>query len=45
MAFIGETLDSVFGQTFTDLEVVVNDESPDTDALERALARIAIAIG
>src|SRR5689334_24122006 len=39
-AFIGETLDSVFAQTFADFEViVVNDGSPDTEALERELAR------
>lgn len=37
-AFIAETLDSVFAQTFTDFEVViVNDGSPDTAELERAL--------
>lgn len=37
--FIGETLDSVFAQTFTDYEVIViNDGSPDTEQLERALA-------
>jgi len=36
--YIGETLDSVFDQTFTDFEViVVNDGSPDTVELERAL--------
>ncbi|MGI9067141.1 MAG: glycosyltransferase family 2 protein [Pyrinomonadaceae bacterium] len=36
--YIGETLDSVFAQTFTDFEViVVNDGSPDTVELERAL--------
>ncbi len=36
--FIGETLDSVFAQTFTDFEVViVNDGSPDTEEFERAL--------
>jgi glycosyltransferase involved in cell wall biosynthesis len=36
--FIAETLDSVFAQTLTDFEViVVNDGSPDTDELERAL--------
>jgi glycosyltransferase involved in cell wall biosynthesis len=36
--YIGETLDSVFAQTFTDYEViVVNDGSPDTVELERAL--------
>jgi len=36
--YIGETLDSVFAQTFTDYEVIlVNDGSPDTDDLERAL--------
>ena len=38
--FIGETLDSVFAQTFTDYEVIViNDGSPDTEDLECALAR------
>jgi glycosyltransferase involved in cell wall biosynthesis len=37
--YIGEALDSVFAQTFEDFEViVVNDGSPDTDELERALA-------
>lgn len=37
-AFIGETLDSVFAQTFMDFEViVVNDGSPDTQAFERAI--------
>ena len=37
-AFIGETLDSVYAQTFADFEViVVNDGSPDTEDLERAL--------
>ena len=37
--YIAETLDSVFAQTFTDFEVlVVNDGSPDSDALEAALA-------
>ena len=37
--FIGEALDSVFAQTFTDYEViVVNDGSPDMPQLERALA-------
>lgn len=37
--FISDTLDSVFAQTFTDFEVVVvNDGSPDTEELERALA-------
>lgn len=36
--YIAETLNSVFAQTFTDFEVViVNDGSPDTDELERAL--------
>ena len=41
-AFIGETLDSVYAQTFKDFEVVVvNDGSPDTDELERALERYA----
>ncbi len=38
--YIGETLDSVFAQTFADYEViVVNDGSPDSEDLERALAR------
>jgi len=37
-AFIGETLDSVYAQTFTDFEVIiVNDGSPDTEDLERTL--------
>ncbi|HEY0077660.1 MAG TPA: glycosyltransferase family A protein [Pyrinomonadaceae bacterium] len=36
--YIGEALASVFAQTFTDFEVVVvNDGSPDTPELERAL--------
>jgi glycosyltransferase involved in cell wall biosynthesis len=36
--FIGETLDSVFTQTFDDYEViVVNDGSPDTCELEKVL--------
>jgi len=36
--FIGEALDSVLAQAFTDYEIiVVNDGSPDTKALERAL--------
>src|SRR5712691_11630296 len=38
--YIGETLDSVFAQTFADYEVIViNDGSPDTEELERELAR------
>ena len=38
-AYIGPTLDTVFAQTFTNFEViVVNDGSPDTPALESALA-------
>jgi glycosyltransferase involved in cell wall biosynthesis len=37
-AYISETLDSVFAQTFTDFEVIViNDGSPDTDILEKAI--------
>jgi glycosyltransferase involved in cell wall biosynthesis len=36
--FISQTLDSVFAQTLNDCEViVVNDGSPDTEQLERAL--------
>jgi glycosyltransferase involved in cell wall biosynthesis len=38
--YIGETLDSVFAQTFTSYEVIViNDGSPDTEALEKVLKR------
>ena len=38
--FIGETLDSVFAQTFNDFEVLlINDGSPDTQELERVLQR------
>lgn len=37
-AFIRETLDSVFAQSFADFEVIViNDDSPDTPELEKAL--------
>lgn len=37
-AYISETLESVFAQTFTDYEVIViNDGSPDTDELECAI--------
>lgn len=37
--FVAETLESVFAQTFQDYEVVVvNDGSPDTPELERAIA-------
>ena len=36
--FIGEALESVLAQTFTDYEIIViNDGSPDTEILERAL--------
>jgi len=36
--YIGETVESVLGQTFRDYEVIiVNDGSPDTKELERAL--------
>jgi glycosyltransferase involved in cell wall biosynthesis len=39
-SYIGETLDSVFAQTFADYEVIIiNDGSPDTEELERALSR------
>lgn len=38
--FIGETLDSVFAQTFTRYEVIlINDGSPDTEELESVLRR------
>ena len=38
--FMGETLDSVFAQTFTDYEVIViNDGSSDTAELEQVLRR------
>ncbi len=38
--YIGETLDSVLAQTFADYEVIViNDGSPDTEDLEREIAR------
>lgn len=37
--FVAQAVESAFRQTFTDFElVVVNDGSPDTDDLERALA-------
>ena len=37
-SFIGETLDSVFAQTYKDFEVIViNDGSPDTEELEQVL--------
>src|SRR5580658_5003046 len=37
-AFVAETLNSVFGQTFRNFEVIViNDGSPDTAELEVAL--------
>jgi glycosyltransferase involved in cell wall biosynthesis len=37
--FIGEALDSVLAQTFTNYEIIIiNDGSPDSEALERALA-------
>ena len=37
--FVAETLESVFAQTYKDFEViVVNDGSPDTPELERAIA-------
>ena len=37
--YITETIDSVFAQTYSNYEVIiVNDGSPDTDALEGALA-------
>lgn len=37
-AYIGETLQSVFAQTFADYEVIViNDGSPDSEVFERAI--------
>ena len=37
--YIGEALNSVLAQTFTDFEIIViNDGSPDTEALEKVLA-------
>jgi glycosyltransferase involved in cell wall biosynthesis len=43
--YIGETLDSVFSQTFADYEVIViNDGSPDTEELERELARFVARV-
>src|SRR5579864_51434 len=39
-AYIAETLDSVFAQTFREFEVIViNDGSPDTNQLEKVLER------
>jgi glycosyltransferase involved in cell wall biosynthesis len=39
-AFITETLDSVFAQTFKDFEIIViNDGSPDTEKFERVLEK------
>jgi glycosyltransferase involved in cell wall biosynthesis len=36
--YVGETLRSVFAQTFVDFEVIiVNDGSPDTEEFERVL--------
>lgn len=44
-AYIGETLDSVLSQTFTDYEViVVNDGSKDGDELERILKSHALPV-
>jgi glycosyltransferase involved in cell wall biosynthesis len=41
-AYIGETLDSVYAQTFTDYEIIViNDGSPDTQQLEKELNRFS----
>ncbi len=43
--YIGEALESVFAQSFTDYEViVVNDGSPDTQELETALETFAARI-
>ena len=37
-SFVTEALDSVFGQTFDDYEIiVVNDGSPDSNLLEKVL--------
>ena len=44
-AYIGQALDSVLGQTYPPFEVlVVNDECPDTAALERELDRFSGSI-
>ena len=43
--YVGETLDSIAGQTYRDYEVlVVNDGAPDTVALESALAPFSAMI-
>src|ERR1700737_1020302 len=44
-AFMQETLESVFAQSFTDFEVfVINDGSPDTVELENAIEKYRLAI-
>ena len=44
-AFMQETLESVFAQSFTDFEVIViNDGSPDTVELENAIEKYRLAI-
>ena len=44
-AYIGQALDSILAQTFTDHEIiVVNDGCPDTPALESALQRYGTKI-
>jgi len=43
--FVRETLESVFAQTFSDLEaIVINDDSPDTAQLEQELEKFRGAI-
>jgi glycosyltransferase involved in cell wall biosynthesis len=43
--FMGETLDSIFAQTFTNHEVIViNDGSPDTAELEQVLQRYSSSV-